>query len=140
MANISKINSDGGSRGNPGPAASAYVVYDDNEVIIHEESKYLGSTTNNVAEYTSVLMALEWLSENKEMMAGDIEFFMDSELVVKQLTGVYRIKSPHLKPLAIKVKSLLTNLPHKVFFKAVRRGYNKEADRLVNVALDSVSS
>ena len=131
-----KVNTDGGARGNPGPAASAFLVRK-GDAIIFEDSKFLGNSTNNVAEYTAVILALQWLVENfKSLETQTIEFFMDSELVVKQLNGIYKIKSRNLLPLFLKVKELVKKLPVKVLFTFVYREHNKDADSLVNKEID----
>ncbi|MEK7497288.1 MAG: ribonuclease HI family protein [Patescibacteria group bacterium] len=125
-----EIYCDGGARGNPGPAASAFVVYEDGK-IIHKEGKFLGVATNNVAEYSAVIMALIWLKE-----IASVTFFLDSELVVKQLTGVFKIKNENLKDLAIKAKTLKKNFSGKIIYKNLRREKNTAADSLVNETLD----
>lgn len=131
-----QIFSDGGSRGNPGEAASAFVVYKDNEVL-HKEAKYLGKATNNVAEYTGVILALEWTVKNLSDL--DITFKLDSELVVRQLTGVYKIKNSELMELAMKVKKIIKENNLKISFVHIPRSQNALADKLVNEKLDDSS-
>lgn len=127
------IHTDGGSRGNPGNAACAFVAAKNDEQI-YTMSKYLGINTNNVAEYNGVIIALEWLiSENIE---DDVEFYLDSELVVKQIQGVYKIKNANLLDLNIKIKKLIKNLKGKIVFNNVPREQNKIADKLLNEELD----
>jgi len=135
---VLKIYTDGGARGNPGPAAAAFVVID-NEKVIHKDSKFLGKKTNNEAEYEALLMALEWLNVNKSSI-GDLElcFYLDSELIVRQLKGLYKVKSRNLKPLASKALLLTSKIGNKVEFISVRRENNKLADSLVNKQLDKV--
>lgn len=128
-----KINTDGGSRGNPGPAASAFVVRSGDETVF-SEGKYVGVTTNNVAEYTAVLMAWEWVSANE---ISQVNFFLDSELVTKQLKGEYKIKDEKMKALAGKIKNFEKNFSGIVTYTYVPRIQNKEADLLVNQTLDS---
>lgn len=129
------IYTDGGARNNPGPAGAGVVIIKDGTVVA-EAKKYLGEQTNNWAEYEAVVIALE---KAKELgLTGDIEFRLDSKLVVEQLMGNWKIKEPTLKPQVAKVKALLP------YFGAVRFGYvprekNKEADRLVNEAIDEAS-
>lgn len=131
-----KVYADGGSRGNPGPSASAFLVIK-KEKVIHSESRYLGKSTNNKAEYTAVVLALKWLLENKKILAdGEITFYLDSELVVKQLNGLYKIKNSSLKSLASLVKSLEVKLDKGVKYYAIKREKNKLADSLVNKRLD----
>ncbi len=134
MTSLLYINGDGGSRGNPGPAASAYVITDGTNVL-HHESRFLGVTTNNVAEYTCVVMALQWVKNNIKEKC-EIRFRLDSELVIRQLTGHYKVKSPHLIPLYHEVKSLLSSLPHTFVFESVPREENSLADKYVNEEMD----
>ncbi|HTK03722.1 MAG TPA: ribonuclease HI family protein [Alphaproteobacteria bacterium] len=132
------INTDGGSRGNPGPAACAFVV-SKNDVVIFEGSKFLGNNTNNFAEYSGVVIALEYLLSSKLFTVdrSPITFFLDSELVVKQLNGLYKVKDENLHKLFLEVKSLITKTNKKVIFKHVPREQNKQADLLVNQRLDN---
>lgn len=129
-----EIFSDGGSRGNPGPASCAFVVYH-NKKIIYKKSVYLGVKTNNQAEYLGVVTALSWLIDNVYKNIK-INYFLDSELVVKQLNGIYKIKSDLIKPLVKKVKELQNQVGGKINFIHVKRHMNKIADRLVNENLD----
>lgn len=127
-----KIFCDGGSRGNPGPSASSFVVYKDEE-IIHEGAKFLGVNTNNVAEYTALVMALDWASQNN---IETVEIVLDSELVKKQMTGEYKIKNPTLQSLALKAKEYERKIPGKVIYTHTLRAGNPRADFLVNQTLD----
>jgi ribonuclease HI len=126
-----KIFSDGGARGNPGPAGAGVVIKAEDEVVA-KISKYLGEATNNQAEYTAILMGLE---RAKELKAKEIEAVMDSELACKQLNGEYKVKDPELAKLYIKIWNL-THEFEQVVFKHVKREFNKEADALVNQAID----
>lgn len=126
------INTDGGSRGNPGPAAIGVAIRNDAEEIIFEHGSYIGETTNNVAEYSALIKALETA---RDMQATDLDVRMDSELIVKQMNGQYKIKDPGLQQLAGQVLRLKNNF-NSVTFTHVRREYNKDADRMVNKALD----
>src|SRR5258706_10118662 len=130
------IFSDGGSRGNPGPAACAYVIYQNDE-IIKQDAKYLGITTNNVAEYNGVLQALTWLVENN--IKESIEFYLDSQLVVRQLEGRYKIKDEKLVKLSEDVKSLQRKHDFTIKWVHVLREKNKIADGLLNEKLDNSS-
>jgi ribonuclease HI len=125
------INIDGAARGNPGPAAFAYVVKRPNGTTIHN-SGCLGSATNNVAEYTALVRALTYAVEAK---VDDVHVKSDSELLVKQMTGIYKVKNDTLRDLYAEAKELAREIPH---FKIehVRRAENSEADRLCNEALD----
>lgn len=131
------VHTDGGSRGNPGPAACGFVIEKDGKEMF-KGAKFLGKVTNNFAEYSGVIVALEWLLSAKEKLAEvrDVTFILDSELVVRQLTGVYKIKDSTLQKLALEVKSLITKIDQKIYFKNVLRNENKEADRLLNEELD----
>lgn len=131
------IYTDGASRGNPGRASYGFTISDEKGKLIYEEGKYIGITTNNVAEYTAVLKALEYIEEKLTKNGPvNIELFADSKLVVEQLSGRYKIKSPHLKPLIEQIKLLSIELGG-VIHGHVPRSKNTEADRLANLALDS---
>ena len=127
--------SDGGSRGNPGPACGGAVVKTADGEVIETLSKFLGRATNNVAEYTGIIIALE---AAKRHGATEVEMRMDSELAVKQLTGIYRVKHPDLAKLFMQVRNRMTEFK-KVTFKHVRREMNTEADAAVNACLDAHS-
>ncbi len=132
-----KIYCDGGARGNPGPAASAFVVFDENKKVVCQEAKFLGQATNNVAEYQAVIMALGWLLKNKDKISFQrIYFYLDSKLVVKQLKGEFRIKNRKLQLLVLKIKELERGLDLVVNYKHIPREENKKADLLVNTTLD----
>lgn len=133
---ILKIFCDGGARGNPGPAAGAFVAIDKNKVI-KKSSIFLNETTNNVAEYEAVILALSWVAGNSSTLSYEtIIFVLDSQLVAKQLTGEYKIKTLHLKKLATKAKALEKKINKRIFYKNVRRDKNKLADSLVNKSID----
>ena len=104
-----KVYCDGGSRGNPGKSASAFVV-EENKKIIYSEAKYLGIATNNLAEYNAVFAALKWVRENKELLKKEIVFILDSELVVKQINGLYKVKNKKLKEIYLRIKNILENI------------------------------
>ena len=128
------IYTDGASRGNPGHAAYGFSIRNGKGKILYDEGKYLGIETNNFAEYSAVLSALEYV-ENKMKKVSEINFLMDSKLAVEQLSGRYKIKSPNLKPLIYKIKQLEGNF--LVTYEHIRRELNKDADLLANQALDS---
>lgn len=145
------IYCDGGSRGNPGPAASAFVVTQDkqslttlkqslspsgDEKVIYKESKYLGIETNNVAEYTAVLLAVNWLSEQLKIKNEKIIINLDSQLVERQLNGHYKVKNLKLKVLFDQIKFLILNSSLLISFKWNYRTDNELADDLVNEELD----
>ena len=129
-----RVFSDGGARGNPGPAAIGVVVCNWDGEILKEHRETIGEATNNIAEYRAVLKGLELAGEQG---LNEIEYFVDSELVARQLSGVYRIKAQHLKELFLQVKKREQNF-HKVSYQQVPRTHEKIrwADRLVNEALD----
>jgi ribonuclease HI len=142
MGNIIKVCCDGGSRGNPGKAAAAFVVEEEGKIIF-SEAKYLGIQTNNFAEYSAVLSALYWLKANKQKLKKEIIFILDSELVVKQITGAYKVKNNKLKIIFQEIKNVLESFSlmrgkQKIIFKNVSREKNKMADFLVNQKLDSI--
>ncbi len=126
------VYADGGARGNPGPAAIGVIVGD------KEYAEYVGETTNNVAEYKAVIFALKKVKQLiGKKKAGDamVEVRLDSELVVKQLNGEYKIKEPDLQPLFVEVWNLRLDLG-KIEFIHIPREENRRADRLVNRVLD----
>lgn len=128
-----KIFADGGSRGNPGPSASGFVVLDpeSNEVIV-DKGEYLGITTNNQAEYRALQLALE---EAKKMGATTVDVYMDSLLVTNQMKGIFKVKNRDLWPVHDACKSLAKQFAH-ISFTHVPRALNKLADSAVNRALD----
>ncbi|MDO8592553.1 MAG: ribonuclease HI family protein [bacterium] len=126
------IFTDGGARGNPGPAGIGAVLLDERGKAVAEISEYIGETTNNQAEYQALLAAL---AKAKELGAGELEVFLDSELVVKQLNREYRVKDKGLAPLFVSVYNLSLGFK-KIAFKHIRREKNQWADKLVNLALD----
>ncbi len=130
------INTDGGSRGNPGLAASAFVVRDAKNVKLYSESESIGYSTNNIAEHTAVLLAMKWLQQKYLGPAKLVEFRIDSELVVNQLTGRYKIKSPGLATIIKQTKELEVNSKYTLNFIHIPREENHEADALVNIELD----
>lgn len=126
------VYTDGGSRGNPGPSASGFVLQDTQERLVFEGGKYLGITTNNQAEYQAVKIALE---KAKEFGARRLSFRLDSQLVVNQLNGIFQIKNRDLWPIHQSIKELTKHFA-KVSFTHVRREFNQEADAIVNKILD----
>jgi len=126
------IHSDGGARGNPGPAGIGAVLNDEKGRVLAEISKFLGETTNNQAEYQALIAGLE---KAEELKAEEIECYLDSELVVKQLNREYRVKNAELAPLFLKVHNLSLSFK-KIKYIHIRRENNKEADALANAAMD----
>lgn len=129
------VYTDGASRGNPGPASFGFTISDGVGKLVYEEGKYIGQATNNVAEYTAVLEAFEWIKQNTKGPT-QVEVYADSKLVAEQLSGRYKIKASHLKPLIEKIKLLSVELGG-VVFTHVPRARNSIADRLANEALDN---
>lgn len=129
------IYTDGGSRGNPGPSASGFVIYDDKQTLLKAGGEYIGVTTNNQAEYTAVVLALKAASEFADQ-SSTITFNIDSLLVVNQMNGVYKIKNRDLWPLNQQIHELTKNFK-RVTFNHVYREHNSEADAQVNKLLDA---
>jgi len=127
-----KLFGDGGSRGNPGPSASGFVISDMNDVIVVKKSSYLGVTTNNQAEYMALKLGLE---EALQMQARIVHVYMDSLLVINQMLGVFKVKNRDLWPVHAAIKDLALKFD-KVTFVHVPRQLNKLADAAVNEALD----
>lgn len=127
------VYSDGGSRGNPGPSASGFVVMNQFEHVLHEGGMYLGITTNNLAEYHGVRLALE---KALELKVKTVECRIDSMLVVNQLNGIYAIKNRELWPVHERIKELVTRF-EKVTFTHVKREFNQLADGMVNKILNA---
>jgi len=129
------IFTDGASRGNPGPASYGFTISDDKGKLVYEHGKYIGETTNNVAEYTAVLKAFEWIEKNvKEKV--EIKLYADSKLVAEQLSGRYKVKAVHLKPIIADIRLMAMEFGD-VLFTHIPREQNTRADRLANEALDS---
>ncbi len=126
------LYTDGAARGNPGPAGAGAYICDEQGGVVAEIAEYLGETTNNVAEYMGLIFGLKKLIE---LGATSVEVRADSELMVKQMKGEYRVKHPNLIPLYKEVQGLIKNIP-SFTIKHVRREYNKDADRLSNDAID----
>jgi len=137
MTEILNIFTDGGARGNPGPAALGVVIKDEGNQVIKKLNKSLGKKTNNQAEYLAVLEAFEWLLVNQDLNFKKINFFIDSKLVVNQLKGLYKIKNGNLRDLVIKIKFLESKILKNVSYNFIPREKNKEADLLVNQTLDN---
>ncbi|MCX6812161.1 MAG: ribonuclease HI family protein [Candidatus Berkelbacteria bacterium] len=135
------INTDGGSRGNPGPAAVGIVFTDDKKSMIFSYKKTIGVATNNEAEYQAIIKALEILLESKWFKENNIAekkviCRLDSKLVVEQINGNYKIKQDHLKLLIAKIQRLISQMHLNISFVHIPREENKIADKLVNEALD----
>lgn len=129
------IYTDGASRGNPGPSSYGFTIQDEKGHFLHQEGKYIGKTTNNVAEYTAVLKALKHVKDKLGDGVPRVELYADSKLVAEQLSGNYKIKALHLKPIIEKIKFLSIELGG-VTYSHVPRSKNTLADQLANQALD----
>ena len=136
MSDTWTIYTDGGSRGNPGPAASGAVLFAGDGTVLAEIGEYLGIATNNVAEWSALVSGLQ---RARELGVEDIAIRMDSELVVRQVTGVYRVKHADLIPLHAKAKSLLRTFK-SVDIRHVPRKQNAAADAVVNQCLDAAAA
>lgn len=138
---ILKIFTDGGARGNPGPAAIGVVMVDSSGKVLCELAKKIGATTNNVAEYQAVIEALQYLVQNKSLYKSDIRtselhFFLDSTLVVNQLNGLFKVKNQQLRQHLLRIRDLEVTLQTIVTYHTIPRQKNYRADFLVNRALD----
>ena len=126
------VHVDGGARGNPGPAAIAAVLYDEGGNVLEERSETIGVATNNVAEYRALLLGIE---RARELGADELDLVGDSELIVRQVKGEYRVKDAALRELHAQVKRALVG--ERWAIRHVRREENAAADALVNAALDA---
>jgi ribonuclease HI len=130
------VYTDGGSRGNPGPAGYGVRIEDEQGTLLAELHASVGHATNNVAEYQGLLAALDWAIANGHQR---VRVRSDSELLVRQMRGEYRVKSPGLQPLHARARGLVARIG-QVTFEHVRRELNKEADRLANLAMDEAAA
>ncbi|OGV89004.1 hypothetical protein A2Z41_02545 [Microgenomates group bacterium RBG_19FT_COMBO_39_10] len=130
------VFADGGSRGNPGSAAIGFVVKDKMGRTIYQQGKYIGKTTNNVAEYQAVIEALKWLVNKSKFSVGGVQFFLDSKLVVNQLNGLFKVKEVKMRNSIIKVRQLERELERGVSYQLIPRKENSLADTLVNQTLN----
>jgi ribonuclease HI len=126
------VHVDGGARGNPGPAAAACVVADASGEVLEERARLLGTATNNVAEYRALLLGLECA---RAVGATEVEVVNDSELVAKQVRGLYKVKHPAMRPLYLEAMAALREF-ERWSIRSVPRAQNAHADALVNAALD----
>ncbi len=126
------IFSDGGARGNPGPAGIGAIIYNEDKQVVAEVSNFLGVATNNQAEYQALIAALQ---KATSLGASEVACYLDSELVVRQLNREYKVKNQELAPLFLQVYNLSLGFK-KISFHHIPREQNKEADRLANEAMD----
>jgi len=127
-----KVFTDGGARGNPGIAGYGVYIEDENKKVLFEEGKFLGIKTNNEAEYMGLIGALVWIDEKTP--EAEIEINSDSQLLVRQMKGIYKVKAENLKNLWAKAQDL--SFGKKIEFKEIRRELNSKADALANTAMD----
>ena len=127
-----RLSTDGGARGNPGPAAYGYVLEADDGTVLAAHGEAIGVATNNVAEYRALVAGLE---KAVEVGVDELQVVSDSELLVKQMTGEYRVKNQALRELSLEAAQLARRIG-RVRWTAVRREHNELADQLVNEALD----
>ncbi|HEX4930286.1 MAG TPA: ribonuclease HI family protein [Gaiellaceae bacterium] len=130
-----RLFTDGGARGNPGPAAYGYVIEAEDGTVLATHGEAIGVATNNVAEYSALIAGLE---RAIELDVGELEVVSDSELMVKQMRGEYKVKNEALRELSTRASRLARELG-SVSYTAVRREHNKLADQLVNDALDAAT-
>ncbi len=128
-----RLFTDGGARGNPGPAAYGYVLEAEDGTVLAAHGEAIGVATNNVAEYSALVAGLE---KARELAIGELEVVSDSELMVKQMRGEYKVKNAALRELSLRAAAHAREL-ESVRYTAVRREHNELADRLVNEALDA---
>ena len=131
-----RLYTDGGARGNPGPAAAAYVLETEDGTVLDAHGEAIGTTTNNVAEYRALVAGL---AKAAELGVADVEVISDSELLVRQMNGDYRVKNEALRALSLEAARLARRIG-RVRYTAVRRAQNELADRLVNDTLDAAAA
>lgn len=130
------VFTDGGARGNPGPAALGVYIEQDGKSLA-KIGKYIGEATNNVAEYSAVVEGLNWLIDNKEKLQIEkIDFYTDSLLAYSQITGLYKIKNAKIREFILKIREKETSIKIPIYYHHIPRERNKIADFMVNHALD----
>ena len=130
-----RLHADGGARGNPGPAGIGVVIFGEDDEVIGEIAQAIGHATNNVAEYTALI---EGLKMSQQLGVTDIAVFLDSELVVKQLSGEWKIKNDRLRQLAVTARRMMNSFDSATI-EHVRREFNADADRLANQGMDAAA-
>ena len=137
MSKIS-IFTDGGARGNPGPAALGVFIEDEDHQELARIGKTLGEATNNVAEYSAIVEGFKWALENKEKLDIEkINFYMDSQLACSQLTGLFKVKNPRIREFVFEIRKIEAALKVPIFYTHIPREENTKADFMVNQALDN---
>lgn len=134
------VFTDGGARGNPGPSAIGVYIIDDKNQVLYKKGERIGMATNNIAEYTAVLHALSFLCQNKSMVKkhSAIHFLLDSQLVVSQINGIFKVKNSKLRSLLFEIRKKEAEISAKVIYAHIAREKNEKADFLVNKALDEI--
>lgn len=134
------IYTDGGSRGNPGPSAYGVFIESDTGEELVSIGERIGHATNNVAEYSGIKRGLLWVAENRKFLTAlsKINFYMDSNLAVQQLNGVYKIKNANIRDIYFQIKTLEQEIRLPIYYQHIPREENRKADRLVNLALDNL--
>jgi len=139
MIHALNIFTDGGARGNPGPAAIGVYIENEKQKKIAGFGKTIGIATNNVAEYKAVIEALSWVIENKKDFSKDAKayFFLDSKLICSQIIGIFKVKNAGLRELLFEVRDREARISLPIYYKHIPREKNTKADAFVNQALDS---
>jgi ribonuclease HI len=132
------IFTDGGSRGNPGPAALGVFIQDEDGNELASIGKTLGNTTNNIAEYSAIVEGFNWLLKNKNNFnVKSVKFYMDSQLACSQLNGLYKVKNPRIREFVFEIRQKEAELGFIITYTHIPREQNKKADFMVNQALDN---
>lgn len=131
------VFTDGGSRGNPGPSALGVFITDELGNVLWKHGQTLGIATNNVAEYRAVIAALTWLANNKKQIKGQkVAFFMDSLLICSQIRGLYKVKNSVFRQFMLTIREKEAEIGVPIHYTHIPREKNKDADAMVNMALD----
>lgn len=133
------IYTDGGSRGNPGPAALGVYITDGNHKKLDSIGKKIGEATNNVAEYSAILEGFYWLAANKNKLnVEEVHFYMDSQLAYSQIVGIFKVKNQRIRDFIFEIRQKEAELKMPIFYNHIPRMKNKNADLMVNLALDNM--
>ena len=135
MKNKYFIYTDGGAKGNPGPAGIGIVILDERGFKVTQQGKFIGEATNNQAEYQAVIEGLKKIKDISKNNLTEVRCFLDSKLVVEQLNQKYKIKDENLKQLFWQIRDLILSLGGRIIFEHISREQNKQADKLVNLAV-----
>jgi len=136
------IFTDGGASGNPGPAAGGVIIKTEKGQVLAKISKLIGNTTNNDAEYRALISALEYLLANRQKLnttsQSEINFYSDSNLMVNQVNGLYKVKNSRLREFIYRIREMEMQISANIYYRLIPREKNQEADALVNEALDKM--